>query len=224
MLATKARKALRRLIFSTPLRDRITFTYPLNLTVRQLSLICQIIEKVKDVDGAIAEVGVERGITTVFINKYMDEQRIDKRYFAIDTFSGFCLEDIEGENPDLRRFYKNHHFQVSAKKWFDYTMTHNNIKRVMSIETDVNRFDLTRLGALSFVLLDVDLYRPTKKALRELFDVLTPNGVIAVHDCDPKVIAWKGAYQAYMEFMKEIRQLAEIEYGLGMVKKTASLS
>ena len=219
MQTIKARKILRRLIFNTPLRNRITFGYPLNLTVPQLCLVCQFVEKVRNTKGAVAEVGVERGITTVFINKYMDAQKIEKKYYAIDTFSGFCPEDIQQENPSLRRFYENHHFQVSTKKWFDYTMNFNGIKRVVSIETDVNKFDLAKLGVLSFVFLDVDLYRPTKKALQELYDALAPEGIIVVHDCDPKVVAWKGAYKAYTEFMDEINKPVEIINSLGIVRK-----
>ncbi len=215
----KGRKAIRRLMFNTPLRNRITFGYPLNLTVPQLLLMCQFVEKVRDVDGSIAEVGVERGITTVFVNKYMDAQKIDKKYFAIDTFSGFCPDDIEVENPGFRRFYQNHHFQVNTRKWFDYTMAYNGINRVVSIEADVNKFDLTKLGVLSFVFLDVDLYRPTKKALKELYDALEPSGIMVVHDCDPEVAAWKGAHRAYMEFVEENSKPVEIVNSLGIVEK-----
>jgi ubiquinone/menaquinone biosynthesis C-methylase UbiE len=84
----------------------------------------------------------------------------------------------------------------------------------------VNKYDLTTLGALCFVLLDVDLYRPMKKSLKQLYRVLTPNGIIIVDDCDSKVKAWDGADQAYKEFMQEINQPAQIVHDkLGIVRK-----
>jgi predicted O-methyltransferase YrrM len=99
-------------------------------------------------------------------------------------------------------------------------MNRNDIRRVISIEADVNEYDLTTLGALSFVLLDVDLYRPMKKSLRELYEVLTPTGIIVVDDCDSKNTLWNGSDQAYKEFMEEINQKIQIMHGkLGIVRK-----
>jgi O-methyltransferase len=91
---------------------------------------------------------------------------------------------------------------------------------VRSIETDVNKYDLTTIGPLSFVLLDVDLYRPMKKALPEIYDVLRQNGIIVVDDCEPSDIRWDGAYQAYREFMEQRGQAPEIIHGkLGILRK-----
>lgn len=151
----------------------------------------------------------------------MDTQNIEKRYYAIDTFSGFPGEDIEfevvkrGKTKDLFTG-----FQANKKKWFDDTMYENNIKRVLSIETDVNKYDLKNLGCLSFALLDVDLYRPMIKILKESYEILTPGGLIVVDDCDPQNTHWDGSDQAYKEFMKEISQPIEIVYEkLGIVRK-----
>lgn len=151
----------------------------------------------------------------------MDAQNIRKSYFAIDTFSGFVADDIRfevadrGKTKDLITG-----FQANKKKWFDGTMQQNNITRVRSIEADVNEYDLTTLGPLSFTLLDVDLYRPMKKALQELYEVLSPGGIIVVDDCDASNIRWDGSDQAYKEFMKERNQFVQIIHGkLGVIRK-----
>lgn len=154
------------------------------------------------------------------MNSYLDSQKIDKKYFAIDTFSGFTAKDIEQEDPNLRKFYENHQFQINTKKWFEYTMIYNGVKRVVAIQADVNTFDLTKLGNLCFILLDIDLYRPTKKSIKELYTSLTPGGIMIVDDCNPNVVAWKGAFQAYVEFMKEIHQPIDIVHNqLGLLRK-----
>lgn len=169
----------------------------------------------------MAEIGCASGSTTVFLNKYMDSQKIEKTYYAVDTFSGFVSRDIDfevsnrGKSPGMFNS-----FRVNRKKWFDGTMRQNNVNRVKSIEANVNVFDLTTLGPISFALLDVDLYLPMKKGLKELYKILTPGGMIIVDDCSPHDVRWDGSDQAYKEFMKEINQPPQVMHGkLGVIKK-----
>ena len=153
----------------------------------------------------------------------MDAQNIPKDYYALDTFSGFVPEDVEfevlerGKTANLLTA-----FQANKKEWFDGTMQHNDISRVRSIETDVNEYDLTTLGPLSFVLVDVDLYRPMKKSLPELYEALSPDGIIVVDDCSSADIRWDGSDQAYKEFMRKIGRSPQIIHGkLGIIRKDA---
>jgi hypothetical protein len=94
------------------------------------------------------------------------------------------------------------------------------VTRVRSIRADVNEFDLRSHGAISFCLLDVDLYRPTKKALGEIYSALSPGGMLVVDDCSPDDARWDGALQAYREFMSENGKPDEIVHKkLGLVRK-----
>lgn len=218
------RKILRSIAFKTPLRNYVTYMYYCGFTVPQLFFLCQCVEQVREVEGAIAEVGCAQGHTTVFINKYMDAQKIDKKYYAVDTFSGFVPEDLAYEVSKRQKklsMYRDTVFQLNTKKWFDYTMNRNGIRRVVSIQTDVNNYDLMTLGPLSFVLLDVDLYRPMKKSLPELYEALTPNGMMIVDDCDGTNTKWDGSDQAYKEFVNEMRLPVQVVHDkLGVVRKS----
>jgi SAM-dependent methyltransferase len=216
-------KLIKEILFNSSLRRYFFPRYKYNFSPPQLCFLCQCIEDTKHIEGAISEVGCAQGGTTVFLNKYMDAQNIEKDYIAIDTFSGFVYEDIEfevdnrGKTKDLFTF-----FQINKKKWFDATMQQNEIARVRSIKADVNKFDLTTIGPLSFSLLDVDLYRPVRKALPEIYEVLSPGGIIVVDDCNPSNIRWDGSDQAYKEFVKEINQAYKIVHDkLGIIKKPA---
>jgi O-methyltransferase len=211
----------KNIVYYSPFKEHFRY-YKYNFTPPQLYFLCQCVEDTRNIEGAIAEVGCSEGRTTTFINKYMDAKSIDKAYYAIDTFSGFVDEDIKFEqnSRDKPKNWSYIFFNVNNKKWFDETMRQDNIDRVRSIEADVNKFDLTTLGPLSFCLLDVDLYRPIKKSLKEIYDVLSPGGIIVVDDCDPSVSIWDGSDQAYKEFAKEINQPYHILHGkLGVIRK-----
>ena len=217
----KLKMVLKELLHHSPLR-KYFFPSPIHsFTSAQLCFLCKCIEDTKEVNGAIIEVGCESGSTTLFLNDYMDTQRIEKTYYAIDSFAGFVVEDIDYEinrRGKIKDYFKS--FRTNKKKWFDGTMKQANICSVFSIEADANQFDFLSLGAFSFVLLDVDLYRPTLKCLRQLYQALSPGGLIVVDDCSMMDIRYDGADQAYKEFMKEINQPAHIVYEkLGIIKK-----
>ena len=220
---TKLVKLIKEVQFYSPLRRYFFPRYAYKFSAPQLCFLCQCIEDTKFIEGAISEIGCASGSTTVFLNKYMDAQNIEKTYYAFDTFSGFVSEDIEFEVANrgkTKKLYTS--FQVNKKKWFDGTMQQNKITRVCSIEGNINKLDLTTIGPLSFSLLDVDLYRPTKKALQELYVALSPGGIIVVDDCDSSHLLWDGSDQAYKEFMKEMDHDIQIVHGkLGIIKKHA---
>ncbi len=196
--------------------------YDYNFTPPQLCFICQCLQDTRNAAGAVAEIGCAGGSTTVFLNKYMDAQNIFKPYYAIDTFSGFVAEDIafevdnRGKSPD---FFKS--FQINKKKWFDGALQQNQISRVKTIQANVNEYDLKALGPISFALLDVDLYCPMKKSLNELYEILSPGGIIVVDDCNPLDIRWDGSDQAYKEFMNKNNFQPRVIHGkLGILTKS----
>jgi O-methyltransferase len=217
-------KVIKEVLFNSPLR-RFSFPgYVYEFTPPQLCFLCQSLEETRHLEGSVFEVGCSNGATTVFLNKYMDAQGISKPYYAIDTFSGFVTEDVQYEiaNRSKTTDMYSGRFTANKKKWFDATVRQHGITRVQSIEADVNKFDLRSLGPISFALLDVDLYRPIKKALPELHEMLAPGGIIVVDDCDAGNVRWDGADQAYKEFMEGTKRPAQIIHRkLGVVRKTA---
>jgi len=221
MLKIVMYKIIKEILFASPLRKYFFPRYYYNFEAPQLCFLCECIENTKDVPGSVAEVGCQNGATTVFLNKYMDAQQIEKEYYAVDTFSGFVNDDVKYEitsRGKSRSLFTS--FQVNAKKWFDGTMDLNGIKRVKSIQADVNKYNLAALAPLSFVLLDVDLYRPMKKSMKDLYKALSPGGIMIVDDCTLNNSRYDGSDQAYKEFAQEINQPVRIVHGkLGVIKK-----
>lgn len=216
----------KEILFNTPFMKYFFPRYNYNFTPIQLLFICQCIDSTTHCDGCIVEIGCASGATTVFLNRYIDGRNTHKLYYAIDTFAGFIAEDVVFEIVNRAKsnnlYAQGASFSLNKKKWFDKTMQQNKVTRVRSIEADVNEYDFKKLGPVSFALLDVDLYRPMKKALHGLFEVLSPGGMIVVDDCNSSQIQWDGSDQAYKEFMKKINQPPEIIHEkLGVIRKTA---
>lgn len=216
------RKLVREVQFLPPLRRFFFPRFQSMMTPAQLCFLCQCIEKTREVPGQVVEVGCALGTTTIFLNKYMDAQNIDKRYICVDTFSGFVAEDINYEVTKRgKRADQLTAFQVNKKSWFDGTMAMNGITRVQSIKADINKLDFSMLGDIAFCLLDVDLYRPIAHALPYLFSALSPGGIIVVDDCDPRHTRWDGADQAYKKFMEQMSMPPRVVFNkLGVIEKT----
>lgn len=177
---------------------------PYNFTPNQLIFLCQQLRETALVDGCLVEAGCASGDTTVFLNKYMDENGIEKPYFAIDTYAGFKEDDLKHELDFRGKKWADIAlaFKINKKAWFDKAMEVSGVGRVTSIEADVKTFDFARLMPIAFCLLDVDLYVPTKAALPRIYDSLAPGGVLIVDDCMDQN-RWDGAYQAFTEFVSD---------------------
>jgi SAM-dependent methyltransferase len=223
MLPSRLRAWTRRLGLGEEPRPHSPHRYSYNFRPPQLCFLCACLEEVRDLPGNFAEVGCARGHTAVFLNHYMSDRGIEKRYFAIDTFGGFVAEDVRyeveqrGKAPGMIAGFEN-----NKQEWFDETLRANGIARVTSIRADVNELDLGSLGPLAFCLLDVDLYRPMSKALRELFAALVPGGILIADDCDSANPRWDGAEQAYREFCAREGFPYRVVHGkLGVIRKPA---
>ena len=181
----------------------LCYRYRYSFSPGQLCFLASCVERTAPIPGPIVEVGCFAGCTTVWLNRHMDEMGIEKPYVAIDTFSGFTPSDIADESgrggaaPDVLRSA----FSVNDKAWFDKTMALNGVRRVVAYEADANSFDFSPFTNLSFVLIDVDLYKPVMRVLEAVHGRMGPGGIIVVDDCAAGQM-YEGALQAYREFIR----------------------
>jgi SAM-dependent methyltransferase len=186
----------------------------------QLRFLMDCILATQNISGACVEAGCAKGATTAFLRKWMHCRGIEKQYFAIDTFSGFPAEqasyEVEFRNKPRRIKYA---FTDNKKEWFDHSMRLAGINDVKSVEADVARFDFDRIGAISFCLLDVDLFLPISEALPKIYKNLSPGGLILVDDCAPDRI-YDGALEAYQEFVQSKNLEPSIAFEkFGLIRK-----
>ena len=171
---------------------------PLHDNVRRdmLLLMCKSIAT-RNVDGAIAELGVFQGKTARLFHHYFPDREI----YLFDTFSGFDARDVKSEKTTTG--------VETTKAHFSYT----NLELVKSvIEPANNNVHLiegyfpqswpSKLDQKIFALvhLDADLYEPTKAGLEHFYRRLNIGGMIIIHDYN----AWAGARLAVDEFCSEI--------------------
>jgi hypothetical protein len=190
-----------------------------DMTIQQINFIVESINSVSG-EGAILEIGVGGGSTSVFINLAIRDRYPKQSYIAIDTFNGFTNEDISYEVSCRNKSNKYQFYKSNSRDWFSKTLLAHGIVDAIVIEDDCKNVDYSKLGPISFSLFDVDLYLPTKEVLPALYEALIPGGIIIVDDCDPAHPIYDGAGEAYLEFCNSIGCPPEIRYQkLGILRK-----
>ena len=215
------RYLIKSLVSLTRFRRFVFPRWRYNFSAADLVFLCGCLEEVRGVNGSILEVGCEYGETTLFLNLYMSDVRLTKKYYCIDTFDGFTDIDISYE---VESRGKNHSnllgFRNNSKAWFERTLADAGYDAVQVFQKDAAHFDFSFVAPVSLALLDIDLYKPTQACLPRLYDALSPGGLIIVDDCDPSDANYDGAFQAYKEFM-DFKQLPAQIFGrkIGVIRK-----
>ncbi len=214
---------VKQVVYRTPIiRDLLDYRYPYMFSPAQLAFLCEQITNVADISGSILEVGCESGKTTVFLNRHIDTLGMAVDYYAIDTFSGFTMHDIECEHALGRDYRYRAFFRGNSKARFDQTMRRNGVEGVTSFQADAATFDYTKISPFRMALVDVDLYRPVLSTLNAIYDLMSPGGIIVIDDC-AQGGQWGGAYEAFMEFTKAKGVEPVITHGkLGVIIKPRS--
>jgi len=215
---------VKRALFWSPFRSYLLYKYRYAFTPAQLVRLTTLLTEAAAVPGDCGEIGCYRGYTTVFLNKHLDEIAPTKRYWAIDTFGGFVASDVAHElqvrgkqaAADRRALNK---FTINSRHWFERTLRFNGVTRVTTCATAIQDFNFSKETQFCFVLLDVDLYLPTKVALEKLWPRLSPGGIIVVDDCQPEHV-YDGSRQALQEFSAAQGLVFEVlETKLGVLRR-----
>lgn len=207
------------LFFSTPLWRFFLPIMKFDMTIAQLNFIANALESV-DAPGAVLEIGVGGGATSVVINQFMQEKSIKRPFYGIDTFFGFTKEDADFERTKRGKTDPYLAFRSNSKKWYSKTLIAHGIEDAQVIQADAKELDYSKFAPLAFCLLDVDLYQPVAVILPRLYNNLTRDGIIIVDDCSPEDSLYDGAGQAYREYCEQMGFPTEIVHDkLGVIRK-----
>jgi O-methyltransferase len=213
-------RIIKSIYFNTFLCKYFLPVMKFDMSIAQLNFILETIDSIKN-DGAILEIGVGGGSTSVVINNFIKNKAIKKQFYAIDTFYGFTKDDILYENIIRGKTDKYLYYRSNSKSWYTKTLMAHGISNAKIFQADAKEFEYNKLGQIAFCLFDVDLYNPTSVVLPILYSKLIPGGVIIVDDCQNDLSIYDGAGQAYREFCNKYNLKEELVFNkLGVIRKT----
>lgn len=163
--------------------------------------IIEIIETIKKVPGDIIEFGVWHGNTSILIKKILDIKKIKKRVYLFDHFEG--LKHYSKKDPKISFDYKNSYKsnKIRIKKIIDF-FKFENIKIIDKDATKISKKDFKK-SQFCLVILDMDLYLPTKKILDTIEKCIPNKGIILFDEANKDL--WKGEKKAMTEFFQAHR-------------------
>jgi O-methyltransferase len=144
----------------------------------------------ESIPGAMAEVGVWRGETSAFLHRSAPRRHL----YLFDTFAGFPQDDLPVGQIDAR--FRDTSAEAVARRVGHSTQVELRPGRVPDSlrAVDEDRF--------AFVLLDLDLYGPTRASLEFFYPRLSPGGYLFVHDYNNPESDW-ACKRALDEFLAD---------------------
>jgi hypothetical protein len=201
-LSVQAKRAFFRWPF---LRELARPRYPYIVQPSLLAWLCQAIEETrKTSNGCIVEVGVARGMTTVFLLEHMRVQSDTRPYICVDTFAGFIPSHIEFEVSRRGKATPSHY---GGWAYNDQGVFESNLRKCgylnwRTLKADAAEFDWSTLPPIDVMFIDLDIYVPTKAVLERAWPYFSASARILVDDCRHSHV-YDGAGEAYREFCRE---------------------
>ncbi len=158
------------------------------------SLLISLLKSVCNVKGDIVEIGVYKA------EKYMLFLDIAKQQgkiaHAIDSFRGF---------PSISKFdtfYKKGDLGVNGAGWLrKKTANKKNARIHEGFVPEI--LEAIEINTISFIHIDVDLYKPTKQSIKWAWPLLTSGGIMVCHDYLPN--DERNCSRAIDEFINETK-------------------
>jgi predicted O-methyltransferase YrrM len=193
---------LKYVVYRTPvLRRFMSPRYPYKVNPGQLAALLNLIESSRDAGGSVIEIGVAKGDTSVFLLEHLRSVGDERELLLFDTFNGFTAEsvDVEVEKRGKSRSEYDK-FRYGNEMQFRKNLERSGYTNFRTIRGDASRFDWSTVAPIGAVLLDIDVYAPSKIILENIYPHLCPGGGIVIDDV-LEGGPWDGSLQAYDEFV-----------------------
>jgi tetratricopeptide (TPR) repeat protein len=173
----------------------------------RIASLLELLESTRKVDGAIAECGCARGLSSLMMLQALATERtnfLGEDFEIYDSFSGLSeptTEDLTGEGAD-RTEAPSGELITAGRFSCNLTTVKNNLKMFPAVTFYPgwipNSFPLHSVKKYRFVNVDVDLYHPTRDSLEHFWSKLEINGILVCDDYN-----WPGAKKAVDEFARK---------------------
>jgi O-methyltransferase len=189
---------------SVPQRVR-PYPAPTPASPSNINILLELLDRVADVAGAIAECGVYRGATLVALALHLRQKRRRRIVYGFDSFEGFgesIVLDLKYErtlvDPSMKAGgFSDTSFELVAQKSAAFGLS--NVRLIKGyFETSLALCPET---AFSFVHLDCDTYSAYRDCLNYFYGRLTPGAIVVFDEYDDP--AWPGCNLAVDEFLSD---------------------
>ena len=192
--------------------------YESQLSEDQMAVLCEVLGK--DIPGNVIECGVYRGGTTVLMAFYLKNNRIAKRIYALDSFTGF-KED--GVNDEIRRGLVSDQGRT-ALTFTSVDYVQRKVERLGlcdMIEIVPGYFEDTLdkiMDSFCLALIDCDLEKGTELCLTTLWEKVVKGGYIVVDDYTNP--GYPGVRIACERFLSDVSyKQRQVRHGLLVIEK-----
>tara|TARA_B100001057_G_scaffold437890_1_gene470000 strand:+ start:498 stop:1277 length:780 start_codon:yes stop_codon:yes gene_type:complete len=143
------------------------------------------------IEGDIVECGVYNGNTLSYIGKISEDLKLNKKIWGYDTFSGFVDETYTSKDTDFKtgkevnidnvdvsfnlKEVKKNIIKNDSKNFDKYIFIEGDVIKTLDKEENLPQ-------KISFLRLDTDLYKTTKKQLDILYSRLSKGGILHIDD------------------------------------------
>lgn len=163
----------------------------------------EIFLKTLKINGAIYEFGVFKGNSLTRLILMRNLLCIKKKIYAFDTFKKIHVKKNDIDYKKYKDFIiQSKNFQPTKEQIYNSLKKRKLSSRVKLIEGNVIKtFKSNKFPRACFVLLDLDLYEPSKYILENIWQKVNKGGVILLDNYK----VFKGETKAVNEFIKKKR-------------------
>lgn len=155
-----------------------------------------ICREVKDIEGDFCECGVAFGGMSALMANFIYENNLNKKLHMVDSFEGIPYPTKNDLNfPENLPLPKSGELKSSgissssvedvSKRFFFWGISFDKVFMHKGWIENIIEEVASKIDKLSFLRIDVDLYRPTKLCLEILGPKVSKGGYILMHDPMP---------------------------------------
>lgn len=178
--------------------------------LKRFLALYEIFKLVLPVKGSIVECGVFKGfglMSWAKLSAMLEPENLTRRVYGFDSFAGFPAYSPKDHNrvamPEKGALAADSYDELKALiEEYDRDRFLGHIDKVHLVKGDVTRTIPKFIRAnphlvVSLLFLDLDLYEPTKAAIKHFFPLMPRGAIIAFDELDNPM--WPGETQAVLD-------------------------
>lgn len=188
----------------------------IHTTILGTWLFLELLNRLNNVRGSIAELGVFQG-GNVFCSLQFMAQLNSKKFYIVDSFAGFP----EPSQNDPKHLKKGDHNIVTIFEEIEDTFSP--FPEAVLIKGFIPEAfkNIPKKEKFSLVFYDCDLYRSALDTFEFFWDKIVPGGYLLIHDYETEAGGFTGVKKATDEFFgrKDVKLFSFFENTMAVIKK-----